>query len=383
MKKEIAGIIDGILGTESPEGRHDLIKTLRTYPPDLVGAAWREVLDRAWRAGRIVQVIDAMSEFNDKSFVLPIANHLVSPHSPVRKSAALALKKIGDDRLFPVILGMATSTVPVHRIYFIEAMNYLYDQRFYLTLSTMMRDENKSIRIYIVNCFRENRISESLNQIRNAALSDKNDEVRIAAIEALGALRDGNSANVLHVTLNDRSREVRCESARSLLAINSAASVNPVSSRLLVEDDNEIKDLLIDTLTVLKRSGDTRGLEKILTGDSSASLRIKSAYVLSFSANQSSQSSLQQSLRDQDYRVRAEACNSLGYFRNRQALASLLEVLGRDEPVYVKSAALFAVKRINDKTSLMSMFNLYTSEADPIVREMLHETIREYIKKFI
>ncbi len=383
FKKEINGIIDGILDADSAGSRQELIKTLRTYPPDLVGACWREVLDRAWRASRIAHVIDVMSEFNDKSFVLPVANHLISPHSPVRKSAALALKKIGDDRLFPVILKMAASSVPVHRIYFIEAMNYLYDQRFYIFLANMLRDDNKSIRIYIINCFRENRILESLGLIRNVALYDKNDEVRIVAIEALGILRDGNSVNIFHVTLNDRSREIRCESAKSIYAINSAVSINPVSSRLLVEDDNEIKDLLIETLLGLKRTGDTRGLERILTGDASAVLRIKSACVLGFSANMSSQTALQQALKDQDYRVRAEACNSLGYFRNRQALAGLMEVLGRDEPAYVKSSALYAIRRINDKSSLIGLFDLYCRETDPVFREMLHDAIREYIKKFI
>jgi HEAT repeat protein len=88
-------------------------------------------------------------------------------------------------------------------------------------------------------------------------------------------------------------------------------------------------------------------------------------------------------LNDTDFRVRAEACNSLSHYRNRLALTGLLEVLSRAEPLYVKTAALYAVKRINDKQSLLGLFELYSKEQDPVFNELLKETVREYIKRFI
>ncbi len=382
-EREIAGLVDRILDETDEARKRELIKKLRAYPPPEVSARWVKKLNGAVRESTIVRVIDAMSDFNDRSFVLPLAEHLVSSHYAVRKSAARALKKVGDDRLFPVILKMVNSPVPVHRIYFIEAMNYLFDQRFYPSLTGLLRDENKSIRIYVLNCLKENRISESLALIRGAALGDKNDEVRIAAIEAIGAMRDGNGLNVLHVTMNDRNRDVRSESVRAINLIGSAVSINPLSLRLLAEEDNEIKDLMLETLSSVRRVGDIRGLEKILLNDSNLGLRIKSAYVLGFSGSHQAFSALHQALRDPDFRVRAEACNSIGNFRNRQALASLFEVLERNEEVYVKSAALYAVRRINDKTSLMGLFDLYTREKDPIFRELLQEAIRDYIRRFM
>ncbi len=382
-EREIAGLVAGILDETDDAAKQELIKKLRSYPPREVSARWVKELDGAVRESTIVRVIDAMSEFNDRSFVLPLAEHLVSSHYAVRKSAARALKRVGDDRLFPVILKMVNSPVPVHRIYFIEAMNYLFDQRFYPSLTGLLRDENKSIRIYVLNCLKENRITESLALVRGAAMGDKNDEVRIAAIEAIGAMRDGNGLNVLHVTMNDRNRDVRSESVKAISLIGSAASVNPLSLRLLAEEDNEIKDLMIETLSSMRRVGDIRGLEKILLNDSNLGLRIKSAYVLGFSGSQQAFSALHHALKDSDFRVRAEACNSIGNFRNRQALACLFEVLERNEEVYVKSAALYAVRRINDKTSLMGLFDLYTREKDPIFRELLQEAIRDYIRRFI
>lgn len=381
--REIYFLIDRICGESDDARRQELIKKLRAYPSDEVGTCWLEKLNDALLASTTVRIIDNMSEFSDRRFVLPLANHLVSSHHAVRRSAARALKRVGDDRLFPVILRMVNSTNPVHRIYFIEAMNYLFDQRFYQSLTSLLRDENKSIRIYVLNCLKENKITESLGLVRGAALSDKNDEVRIAAIEAIGAMRDGNGLHVLHVTINDKNRDVRCESAKSISLINSAMSVNPLSLRLQYEDDNEIKDIIIESLSSMKRVGDVRGLEKVVLADSNLKLRIKSAYVLGFSGSAQAFSALQHALKDSDYRVRAEACNSIGNYRNRQALSTLYEVMDRNEEVYVKSAALYATRRIGDKSSLMGLFDLYTKEKDPIFRELLQDAIREYIKRYI
>jgi len=134
---------------------------------------------------------------------------------------------------------------------------------------------------------------------------------------------------------------------------------------------------------VLRRVGDVRGLEKILTTDDNLSLRIKAGHVLSFSGSLQGQAALQQGLRDKDYRVRAEVCNSLGYYRNRQALASLFEILAAENNFYIKTAALNSVRRINDKSSLMGIFDLYTVERDPLFKELLRDAVREYIKRFI
>jgi HEAT repeat protein len=382
-KEEISEIIHGILYENNREKKFEYKNRLSSYPYDEVGECWVDTLEKTHVPGIQVQIINYLFEYNDKRFVMPVAQQLTSPYIAVRKTAGQVLKKMGDDRLYPVILKMADSPNPVHRIYFIEAMNFLYDRRFYASLINMFRDENKSVRIYVLNCLKENRITESLGLIRNAALGDKNDQVRIAAIVTLGAFRDAGASPVLHMILNDKNRDVRLESVRSLSIIGGAASVHYLSMRLLAEDDNEIKELLVDTLAVLKRASDIRGLEKILLTDPNAGLRIKSAYVLGFSGSLAALAALLQGLKDSDYRVRAETCNSLGNYRNRQALAGLLEVLGKDETVYVKSASLYAIKRINDRSSLPLLFDMYSGENDPVFKEMLREVVRDGMKRFL
>jgi HEAT repeat protein len=383
QKKEIVETIRGILYEDSEGKRLLYVNKLKSYPYDEVSKSWVEILEAAAPDYIKVRIINYLFEYNDKKLVLPIAYQLLSPDIAVRKKAAQVLMKMGDDRIYPVVLKMANSPNPVHRIYFIEAMNLLYDRRFYSSLANMLQDENKSIRIYVLHCLRENRISESLRLIRNAALGDKNDEVRVAAIETLGAFRDAGAVNILHMILNDKNRNARLESVKSLSLIGAAISAHFMSLRLLAEEDNVIKQLLLDTLALMKRAGDTRGPEKILLADADEGLRIKAAYILGFSGNQAALMALILGLKDSDYRVRAEVCNSLGNYRNRQALAGLLDILAREETAYVKSASLYAIKRMNDRSCVMNLFDLYTAEKDPVFKEQLREVVHDCIKRFI
>jgi len=381
--KEMRSLVDAMINAAHDGEREEYARRLKAYPQDAVGDEWLARLESAWRPSSLVRIIESMAEFSDRRFVIPIARRLVDPHAPVRRSAALTLKRIGDDRLYPVILNMATSEVPVHRIYFVEAMTYLYDQRFYQSLALLMREDNKSVRIYVIKCFAQNRISESLGLIRSAAAGDRNDEVRIAAIDALGSFRDAGSVGLLNAALNDGNRDVRCAAVAAIGLIGSAMSVAPLSARLAVEEDVEIKERITATLAGMRRVGDTRGLERILSSDKSPGLRVRAAYLLGFSGSAQAFAALARGTDDADYRVRAEACNSLGNFRTKQSLEVLFAVMERNEPVYVKSAALYAVKRINDRSSLVHLFDLYARERDPLFSELLRESIREMIKRYV
>ncbi|HNW29512.1 MAG TPA: hypothetical protein PKN50_13630, partial [Spirochaetota bacterium] len=83
--REISGIIRGILSETDDAKKQELVKKLRSYPQAEVGDCWLELLDGAVRVSTTVRIIDNMSEFSDRRFVLPLANLLVSSHHAVRK----------------------------------------------------------------------------------------------------------------------------------------------------------------------------------------------------------------------------------------------------------------------------------------------------------
>jgi HEAT repeat protein len=383
MQGEISMAVKQLLREDDEAKKNDYLKRLKSYRQRDIVDIMLDLLNRKRSMSSRVRVIDNLSYFDDRRMVMPLAKLLIHPRRPIRVSAARTLKKVGDDRLYPIVLKMAGSSNPVHRIYFIEAMNYLYDKRFYYYLMGMLRDKSKSVRIYTINCLKKNGITESLGSIRNVALTDRNGEVIIAAIEALGAFRDRNALTVLHRTIKNYNRDVRMESAKSLYLIASPLSVQALSEQLRNERDDKIKDRIMDTLVRIRRVGNVKGLERVLLNDRNVKLRIKSAYTLGLAGNMNAARILMQGLKDSNYRVRAEICNSLGNYRDRKVLEALLNVIKKERSRYVKTAALYSIQKINDKYAALGLFDIYSREKDPIFKEMLRVMVRGYIRKYL
>ena len=73
----------------------------------------------------------------------------------------------------------------------------------------MLKDDNKSIRYYVLKCIEENKLKAALPNIRNSALNDDSWEVRVKAIQILENFQDRRSLYVLLNCLKDSEREVR------------------------------------------------------------------------------------------------------------------------------------------------------------------------------
>ncbi len=360
-----------------------IISAMEQYPerefiPELINR-----LEKAVFPQTKTNIINFLSHFRNRRIVIPLASLLTSSHLKVRRSAARALQRIGDDRIYPYILDMAKSDNPVYRVYFIESMFYLYDHRFLHYLTRLLSDPSKSVRIYVLRCIMENELSESLSAVRNLALRDKNEEVRAAAIEAIGKMRDGRSIYLFQRGLSDSSRHVRSASARALLSLKAYRAVRTLAARLNVEEDNEVKELILENLVNLRRAGDIRGLQKILLNDPNVRLRIKAAAVLGVARNNRAVPVLIRALGDKDYRVRAEVCNSLGNYRGNIILKNLFRVVKEDNKRFVKTAALYAMDRMKDRDAAEYFFELYNAEKDPVVKYLLKELLSRYIDRFM
>jgi len=360
--------------------RNMALTVIKMYPPDTAVPFLVDVLEKTDSQETKIKLIDYLSPFNDRRSVIPIAKELKNPFQPVREAAARGLK-YADDRVYPVILEMAESPNPVMKLYALQAFNYLYDRRFYNTIISLLEDENKSIRIYAVICLETNKLGQSAPQLRAMALNDKNDEVRIEAIRTIGSFGDRNSLPALYVVLNDANKDVRKASISAMETIGEKKSSYPLSDRLARESDDEIKKSLIDAMVSLKSGGSLAGLKKILLEDKKAGLRIDAAYALGWIKDSRGLPILLEALDDADFRVRAEASAAAGNFRDRSASASLIEVVSRDRERYVRSAALYALKKINDRKSVIPLFDIYSTEKDPVFREQMRSVIRSYLEK--
>lgn len=371
-----------IVKDRDDEKRGIALDALKLYPKQAVLNQWMDILSESESIIIQEEVIKYFSDVRDRRLVPHLAKKLSSPYAIIRKLAAQSLQKNGDDRIYPYILDLAVEQKPVHRIYFLEAMFYLYDRRFASNLTGMLKDENKSVRIYVLECIYANRLADYLHLVREAALSDKNDEVRIAAVEIIGNFSDARSVYVLHKTLTEKNPELRLASAKALLQINSYVSAYALGTQLAEEDDDAVKEVILDALEKLRRSGNIKGLERAAVSEKKMRIRLKAVFLLGEISEAAAVPVLYKCIEDADFRIRAEASNSLGNYRNRQVHDLLISVIKKDKSKYVRSAALYAVKRHSDRASAVALFDIFSSEEEIIIRELLREALRDMIKKY-
>jgi HEAT repeat protein len=370
-----------ILSNENAGNKALAIKALKNYPQRQATPYCIEIIKNTNSFIVKKDIIDYLAGSSDRQAVPAIINELGSPFFAVRESAVLALKKIGDDRMFPYILSMMENPNPVYKVYALEAIYHLYDLRFYNHLINILKDENKSIRYYVLKCIEVNNLKNALPNVRNSALSDSSWEVRVKAIQILENLMDRSSLYVLLTCLKDSEREVRFYSSRALRKLKFAESAVPVSNALFSESEDDIKELLMNTLIVLNDAGGYKGLRKTLLKDDNYRMRIMASYTLGRIKHNWSSLILLEAKNDNSKEVRAEIFNSLGFYNDKNILKELLDVVNNDPESYVRSAALFSIKRINSKSAILPLFDRFNTELDPVFKEQVRFVLRGLIKE--
>ncbi len=369
-----------ILSGENAGNKAIAIRALRYYPQKQATSYCVDIIKKSNSFIVKKDIIDYLGGSTDRRAVPAIIDELGSPFFAVRESAVLALKKIGDDRMFPSILSMMENPNPVYKVYALEAIYHLYDLRFYNHLIDMLKDENKSIRYYILKCIEANGLKNALPNVRNSAINDASWEVRVKAIQILESLFDRNSLYVLLICLKDGEREVRYFSAKALKKLKFPNSAVPVSNALFSETEDDIKDMMMNTLIVLNDAGGHKGLRKIILKDDNYRMKITASYALGRIRHNWSSLILLEAKNDNSKEVRAEICNSLGFYNDKNILKELLDIVNNDPERYVRSAALFSIRRINSKNAILPLFDRFNTELDPVMKEQIRFVLRGLIK---
>ncbi|MFH0976498.1 MAG: HEAT repeat domain-containing protein [Spirochaetota bacterium] len=370
-----------ILSNENAEKKDIAIKALKHYSYAQTTPYCIEILKKTNSFIVKKKVIDYLAGSHERRPVPLIINELSSPFFTVRESAILALKKIGDDRMFPYILNMMENPNPVFKVYALEAIYHLYDLRFYNHLINTLKNDNKSIRYFVLKCIEVNNLRAALPSVRNAVLYDADWEVKAKAIQILENLSDRESLYVLLHSLKDSNRELRYFSSRALDKLRFGDSAGPVSYALFAEKDDDIKALLINTLIGINNAGGYKGLRKIILNDNNYRLRVLASYALGRIKHSWSSSILLEGKNDKSMEVRAEIGNSLGYYNERNILKELLEMIDNDKERYVRSAALFSVRKIGGKNAILPLYDRLAIESDPVMKEQMHSVLRSLIKE--
>jgi HEAT repeat protein len=360
-----------------------VLSILKLYNLQSIKDQYIRVLENTDNVFVKIEIIALFGRSGDKSFVVPVSKELEHRFADVRKAAILALKEIGDDRMFPVIFKMAESKNSVYKMYALEALYQVYDIRLFSIVQAFLSDENKSVRIYALECVEKNYIDKLLPTVRTIALSDQNPEVRVVAINTLGRMNDSGCMQVLFKTLTSDNREIRYATALNLGKFRFKQSSYYISEQLAIETDNQIKSILIDSLLDMKDGGGYKGFENIIDHENYPGIRIKSTYALGIIGGNKAVPILLKALKDSEYKVRAETCNSLSFYKDKTVISNLLSIVNNDPERYVRLAALYALEKIKDRSVVIPLYDRYAVEKDPVFKMKLFEVTRTLIQSSI
>ena len=356
-------------------------EALKLYPFSVSLKYWIEILQETNSAIMKLEIMNYISSSGHRSAIIPITEELKNPFLMVRQGAAKILRSRGDDRVYPFILLMMSDPAPAVRLYAIEAMDYLYDQRFNKELLYMINDPDPLVRVAVIYSIIRNRIGNPIHIIRNSAMNDSDGWVRFAAINFLLENGDPALVGILTKAINEHDRGTRLAVVNAFYRLNLTRAAPSLCTRLQFEEDGEIKEIIVDSLVRCESVPNTVGVAKILRSDENVSLRVKAAYLLGLRKDTQTMYSLINALQDEHDTVRAEACNSLAIYDAVQATDALVGAIIDNKNRYVRSAALYAIVRSKTRNATVGLFDIFAFEQDQVLRIHLYRAVRDLIVK--
>lgn len=175
------------------------------------------------------------------------------------------------------------------------------------------------------------------------ALKDKNVNIRQAAAEALGQIKDPRAVESLIGALKDEDWFVRATAAGALGEIKDPSAVPALLAALRDKD------------------GDVGGW---------------AAWALGQIKDPSAVPALCEALRDEKWQVRPMAAGALGKIKDPSAVPPLIETL-KDKNEYVRGAAAWALGEIGDRIAITPLKEQLECEPADSVREYLTDAIKK------
>jgi HEAT repeat protein/beta-lactamase regulating signal transducer with metallopeptidase domain len=195
---------------------------------------------------------------------------------------------------------------------------------------------------------------------------DANDDVRLAAAEALGRMEAKRSVPVLEAALGDQSAAVRRTVAWALGQIEDKSSV-PALARALSDQDGAVRETAVWALGQIEGAEAVPALAERLGRDSRVEVRRRAAWALGQIQDKSAAGPLGTALRgDRDAEVRRTAAWALGQIEDAGSVPALAEAM-RDSAEEVRQVSAWALGQIGPRRAPDALLRA-TGHDTPAVR---------------
>ena len=190
---------------------------------------------------------------------------------------------------------------------------------------------------------------EAVLELQDIALCDGSDDVRVAAVEALGALKEGAPVVPLLVALRDSFWDVRAAAAQALGNLRRRTPIRHLIAHLKQETDMSVREAIVCVLGQQRDVALVKVLVKVLRADKSWLVREMAVWALGELGERAPLHALIYALRfDPSEQVRAAAATSLGQVGEKEVMAPLFKALEEDSS-NVREAASRALQQLDIK----------------------------------
>ncbi|MHB9095072.1 MAG: HEAT repeat domain-containing protein [Eubacteriales bacterium] len=183
---------------------------------------------------------------------------------------------------------------------------------------------------------------EEVPELLFRAMADKNEEVRLAATQALKNLKEPAISGLLVGALKEPYRWLPARVAEVLISLGKAGV--PALQEALSESDPTYRGYVIEILGEIGDPSSAEALHPALE-DTNGNIRLQAARALGKIGYNGSAGLLVELLQDREIKVKVQAIRSLGKIGDPQAAPHLAELLTHSDAV-VRYAALEALRNM-------------------------------------
>jgi HEAT repeat protein len=294
----------------------------------------------------------------DTSVVPALIDTLSDINEGVRKSAALALARLGDRSGFLVLTKLLSGTGSLHWSVHDETMlAVLGDLSDTNTKQSWLltKEQNRCQAVAVLVNFADRSVISALT----GALSDPNSNVRRFVAEVLRELGDTSAVPALIDALSDPNSDVRRLVVEVLRKLSDTSAV-PALIDLLSDSDVIVR---LDTYSALAELGDTSAIPAPIgvLSDPHNRDRTDAARVLGELGDMSAVPALIDALSDSESDVRLDTARALGVLGNPAAIFALIEAVA-DQNSDVRDRVTESLAELDDGTVVPALIGLLSDE---------------------
>lgn len=310
--------------------------------------------------------VEALGRISDKKAVGRLIKMLKDDDMQVRSRACYALAQIGESEATAPLLKLFDDIEPQVRSAAAYAIGLIGDDDALEPLLKAFKEADQNERWSLAGAIGSfgPRVFDIAVELTG---SDKKG-LRQYGIDILSRLNDKRALPTLIKALDDKSEDVRKNSARSLMAGGKDA-LKALLARLAKEKSVDVR---IEILRTLGYIGDSKAVKPLISAakDDTARARAEAVRALGFFDDEKAAATLMEAMKDESEWVKESAASSLGYMKIRKAVDALIELL-EDEDAYVRSNAINALGRIGVAKAVEHLAKLLDDKNEHVRQSVL------------